>query len=131
MSTTSRPLDLILTHIGAHLTGYDKAIMWDEEQAPFTTLTNSIIAVRMQGLATDTQDIRMSECEVHLFSPANSSMAQAEQLYIDATSAYDYCMTNYQPSNDINAFELTQDITGPYRTPQNRFRLYFVLRTAA
>lgn len=131
MSATSKIIDLILDHINLALPAYVGAIMWDEESAPFTDKDADIIAIRMQGKANDTLDIRMSTCEIHLFSKVNSSLVDANTLYTDATTAFAYCMTNYAPIGDIYITQPVTDVTGPYRTKQNRYRFVFTINTMA
>ena len=127
MSTTARPSDIIRTGIIDNLlTGYKPAVMWRDDQLPFSTGSDSVVVVKTEGRSRDGV-YNVFDCQVWLFSPVNSTGAQMSQLIDDAISAKNWIYTNPKFSSDILITHHIEDVSDPIQTDTNRFICRFTV----
>jgi hypothetical protein len=108
-------------------TGYSQAAMWQEDQFPFNNANDKIILTKQDGRAVDAM-IREHSVDVLMFSVQNSDGADLDALYDDAEAALAYVKSNFIVNEDLK-FTITQDLSGPYQTGQNRYFYRFTLKT--
>jgi len=115
-----RVSDLVRQFIVDNVAGdFEQAAMWQEDQFPFNNPDDKIIFTKQSGRAVDafTREI---DIDVIMFSKQNSAGAELTALYDDAEAALRYAKDNFSPSDDLR-LTITQDVTGPYQTGQNRY----------
>jgi hypothetical protein len=99
------------------LTTYNPAVEWTEDEAPFD-IDAPILYCRQEGLGVDAF-VRQVSVDVIMFSKKNATKVDTSQLYTDATAALNYLKFNFNVG-DIVKITVTQDVTGEYRTGQER-----------
>jgi hypothetical protein len=124
----SRPSDLIRTKlITDYLTGYLPAHIWDDAISPFTLPDSKILLTRQSGLPSN-DEIRRLSVECWLFSKINPKNSDVDALFDDATTAMSALLTDYT-AGGIFGISVTEDVTGPFLTGQNRNFYRFSLQT--
>jgi|13_taG_2_1085334.scaffolds.fasta_scaffold57044_2 hypothetical protein len=104
-------------------TTYKGAAIWREDQYPFNNSGDKIILTRQSGRSVDAM-IREFDVDVMMFCAVNSGGAELSALYDDAENALSYMKDNFIVNEDLK-LTITQDVTGPYQTGQNRFYYRF------
>ena len=101
--------------------------MWQEDQFPFNNANDKIILTKQDGRAVDAM-IREHSVDILMFSVQNSGGAELSALYDEAESAVQYIKQNFIVNDDLK-FTITQDLSGPYQTGQNRYFYRFSVLT--
>lgn len=115
-----RVSDLVRDYIRTNIaTSYLPAITWNEGQSPFINDDSNVIFTKQTGRSVDAY-VRQADVEVLLFSKKNSSLVDLNNLSADAEAVLEYIKSNFAISENLR-ISITQDVTGPYNTSQNRY----------
>lgn len=99
---------------------YFPAVAWQEDTAPFNEKYKSsgVIYCSQEGIPVDAF-VRQVNVNIFMFSPMNSSQSDLNNLFQDATETLEYIKQNFDINTDLLA-SVSQDVTGPFWTAQNR-----------
>tara|TARA_R110000782_G_scaffold185708_1_gene275802 strand:+ start:46 stop:429 length:384 start_codon:yes stop_codon:yes gene_type:complete len=115
-----RVSDLVRDYIRTNIApSYLPAITWNEDQSPYDNENAKIIFTKQTGRAVDAY-VRQADVDILLFSAKNANLSDLDSLYADAELVIEYIKANFVISEDLR-ITITQDITGPYNTSQNRY----------
>ena len=115
-----RVSDLVRDYIRSNIaTAYLPAITWNEDQSPFDSENAKIIFAKQTGRAVDAY-VRQADVDVLFFSAKNANLSDLNDLYADVELFIEYIKTNFVITADLR-ITITQDVTGPYNTAQNRY----------
>lgn len=126
MSSNTRASDDVRNFLRDNfLTTFNPAVQWEEDRRPFTNKQANIIFCRQQGLPVDafTRELLV---EVFVFSPAGADEPELNAIFQQATEAAEYAKANFDINDDL-IISLRQDVTGPFKTGQNRSYYTFTL----
>ena len=98
---------------------YLPAVTWNEDRSPFDSQTGKIIFTKQTGRPVDAY-VRQADVEILLFSVQNANNEDLNALYNDAETITEYIKANFAINDDLR-ITVTQDVTGPYITAQNRY----------
>ena len=127
-----RQADGVRDYLSAWIIGnltrtYNPSVQWDEKDAPFTDKNNGVLYCQQSGLPVDAY-VRQSSVEISMFGKANAERADQDNLFNDATLALEYIKANPNINENLIA-TVTQDVTGPFYTKQNRIYYRFSVLT--
>jgi hypothetical protein len=115
-----RVSDLVRDYIRTNVVPtYLPAITWNEDQSPYVSENAKIIFTKQMGRAVDAY-VRQSDVEILLFSAKNANLSDLDSLFADAETVLEYIKANFVITEDLR-ISITQDVTGPYNTSQNRY----------
>jgi hypothetical protein len=97
---------------------YVPAITFSEERPPFIS-AEKIIFTKQTGRPVDAY-VRQFDVEILLFGVQNANNEDLDSLFDDAELVLEYIKTNFVINEDLR-MTITQDVTGPYITAQNRY----------
>jgi hypothetical protein len=115
-----RVSDLVRDYIRINVVPtYLPAITWNEDQSPYVSENAKIIFTKQMGRPVDAY-VRQSDVEILLFSAKNANLSDLNSLFNDAETVLEYIKANFVITEDLR-ISITQDVTGPYNTSQNRY----------
>jgi hypothetical protein len=115
-----RVSDLVRNYIRDNVVpAYLPAVTWNEDQSPYVSENSNIIFTKQTGRAVDAY-VRQADVEILLFSVKNANLNVLNSLFADAELVTEYIKANFVITENLR-ISITQDITGPYNTAQNRY----------
>ena len=115
-----RVSDLVRDYIRTNvIPAYLPAVTWNEDQSPYDTENSKIIFTKQTGRAVDAY-VRQADVEILLFSAKNANLSDLDSLLTEVEAVVEYIKANFVITQDLR-MSITQDVTGPYNTSQNRY----------
>lgn len=110
---------------------YNPAVHWQEDKPPFNKdyKSSGVLYCSQDGLAVDAF-VRQANVEVLMFGPVNGEASDLSNLYQDVTETLEYIKSNWDIEDDLQV-SVSQDVTGPFWTGQNRQYYRFGILTYA
>tara|TARA_R110000796_G_scaffold385_2_gene1270 strand:+ start:31 stop:414 length:384 start_codon:yes stop_codon:yes gene_type:complete len=115
-----RVSDLVRNYIRTNvIPAYLPAVTWNEDQSPYDAENSKIIFTKQTGRAVDAY-VRQADVEILLFSAKNANLTDLDSLLTEVETVVEYIKANFVITQYLR-MSITQDVTGPYNTSQNRY----------